>query len=55
MYQIPSYPMTFTRRDPAMGFTFPVKVIKQNDNGTVEGILDIDNMSTTQKILAKFL
>ena len=55
MYSIPTTQMTFTEKDQAMGYTFPVKVISTNDDGTVNGTLDIDKMSTTQKILAHFL
>ena len=55
MNNIPTNRMTFTKRDPVMGYTFQVKVIRDNDDGTVDGTLDVDNMSTAQKILAHFI
>lgn len=52
MYSIPTNQMTFAEKDLVIGYTFPVKVISTNDGGTVNSVLDIDNISTTQKILA---
>lgn len=55
MYSIPTNQMTFTEKDLVMGYTVPVKVISTNDDGTVNSVLDIGNISTTQKILVHFL
>lgn len=46
----------FTKCDSVFDtFTFPVKDIKVVDEDTVQGFFDIDNMSTTKRIIATTL